>query len=282
MLIYNKDSRHGFWEIESESIHACITDIPYGIDYSSWDILHNNTNSALGGASPAQEGKGVFKSRGKPKNGWSKSDGVRGKEFMDFYKPVLMDLLRVLKPGSPLVVFTGRQYQHNFVTVAEECGFILKDILCWDKVTAPFRAQNIGRVLEKRGVQYTGNDRLGSPRPRFEPIVWLFKPYPIGGTLTDCFLENGVGCFDSEFLMDNIITYPSKIINRIHETEKPVGLLEILTQAFTKTGHTILDPFCGSASQAVACMNLGRNFVGYESDPVMYEKSMGKLNIGTA
>lgn len=199
---------------------------------------------------------------------------------MDFYRPILFELFRVLKPGSPLLVFTGRQYQHNFVTIAEECGFIFKDTISWDKVTAPFRAQNIGKVLERRGVHYTGNDRLGSPRPRVEPIVWLFKPYPIGGTLTDCFLKDRVGCFDADHLTDNIIKYPSTISDRIHETEKPVGLLEIITSAFTKAGQTIIDPFCGSASQGVACANLQRFFVGYESDPTMYEKAKRRLNVG--
>ena len=39
--------------IETASIHAIISDIPYGISYDDWDVLHNNTNSALGGASSA-------------------------------------------------------------------------------------------------------------------------------------------------------------------------------------------------------------------------------------
>ena len=33
------------------SIHAIISDIPYGIGCDDWDVLHANTNSALGGAS---------------------------------------------------------------------------------------------------------------------------------------------------------------------------------------------------------------------------------------
>lgn len=40
--------------IESASVHAIISDIPYGIGYDDWDILHNNTNSAYGGASSNQ------------------------------------------------------------------------------------------------------------------------------------------------------------------------------------------------------------------------------------
>lgn len=36
-------------------VDAIISDIPYGISIDKWDILHDNTNSALLGSSPAQE-----------------------------------------------------------------------------------------------------------------------------------------------------------------------------------------------------------------------------------
>ncbi len=41
--------------VASESVHLILSDIPYGINYEEWDVLHNNTNSALLGRSPAQE-----------------------------------------------------------------------------------------------------------------------------------------------------------------------------------------------------------------------------------
>lgn len=61
--------------IDNEYVHAIISDIPYGICYEDWDILHNNSNSALGGTSSAQLEMGsLFKRRGKPLNGWRESD----------------------------------------------------------------------------------------------------------------------------------------------------------------------------------------------------------------
>ena len=44
-------------KIASESIHAIVSDIPYGISYDEWDVLHKNTNSALLGASQAQKSR---------------------------------------------------------------------------------------------------------------------------------------------------------------------------------------------------------------------------------
>ena len=42
-------------QLEADSLHCCISDIPYGIGLDDWDVLHNNTNSALLGQSPAQK-----------------------------------------------------------------------------------------------------------------------------------------------------------------------------------------------------------------------------------
>lgn len=46
--------------VDTESVHLILSDIPYGINYDKWDVLHNNTNSALLGKSPAQEKVGQF------------------------------------------------------------------------------------------------------------------------------------------------------------------------------------------------------------------------------
>ena len=52
--------------------------------------------------------------------------------------------------------------------------------------------------------------------------------------------------------------------DRHHPAEKPVELLERLVK---KTGATILDPFMGSGTTGVACVQTGRNFIGIEIDP---------------
>ena len=71
--IYKGDSIELIKEIESESIHLILSDIPYGISFDKWDILHDNKNSALGGACASQMKMGSgFKSRGKPINAGAK------------------------------------------------------------------------------------------------------------------------------------------------------------------------------------------------------------------
>jgi site-specific DNA-methyltransferase (adenine-specific) len=51
-----------------------------------------------------------------------------------------------------------------------------------------------------------------------------------------------------------------------HPTEKPLKLMTALVSDFTNPGETILDPFMGSGSTGVACVQLGRRFIGIERD----------------
>lgn len=50
-----------------------------------------------------------------------------------------------------------------------------------------------------------------------------------------------------------------------HSAEKPVPLFKRAIELVG--GATILDPFCGSGTTGVACMQTGRNFIGIEIDP---------------
>lgn len=254
-------------EIPDGSVDCVITDAPYGIDFSEWDVLHDNKNSALLGKSPANKESSVFKSRGKPLNGWSEGDKLKSKQIQQWAEKWLVELFRITKPCSPILIFTGRQYLHRFAIAAEDAGFVLKDIISWDKKTSVFRAQKVSCVLDRRGISPSDGDwRLGNLSPQVEPILYLFKPYPTGTTITDQFLSSGLGCINTVNHKSNLISISSKVIDKKHETQKPVELMELLTELVSKEGHMILDPFMGSGTTGVACKNLNRKFIGVERD----------------
>lgn len=76
----------------------------------------------------------------------------------------------------------------------------------------------------------------------------------------------------------SIIKQPRDHYATIHPTQKPVRLLERLLALVTKEGDIILDPFAGSASTAIACMDTGRDFIGYEIDKEYYVRAMGRIS----
>ena len=65
--------------------------------------------------------------------------------------------------------------------------------------------------------------------------------------------------------------YPKRVLkfNRqtgLHPTQKPVELLEYLIKTYTNEGEIVLDFTMGSGSTGVACVNIGRKFIGIELD----------------
>jgi site-specific DNA-methyltransferase (adenine-specific) len=59
---------------------------------------------------------------------------------------------------------------------------------------------------------------------------------------------------------------PSGTADRCHPTQKPLPLMTELVELFTDPGDIVLDPFAGSGSTGVACVRLGRRFIGIEKD----------------
>jgi len=54
--------------------------------------------------------------------------------------------------------------------------------------------------------------------------------------------------------------------DRQHPTQKPTKLMRWVLENYTHEGDTILDPFMGSGTTGVACVQTGRNFIGIEID----------------
>ncbi len=62
-----------------------------------------------------------------------------------------------------------------------------------------------------------------------------------------------------------------KGMDKQHPCQKPVELMKwCMERVKIPTGATILDPFMGSGTTGVACVQTGRNFIGIEIDPTYY------------
>lgn len=57
----------------------------------------------------------------------------------------------------------------------------------------------------------------------------------------------------------------------LHPTEKPIPLMAEIVKDFTSAGQTVLDPFMGSGTTGVACVKLGRKFIGIELDEKYFD-----------
>lgn len=275
--------------IKDQTIDAIISDIPYGISYEEWDVLHNNTNSALLGTSTAQKKAGpVFQHRGKPLNGWSKADRKIAEEYQQWCGSWAYEWLRVLKPGTSVFIFAGRRMAPRCICALEDAGFIFKDMIAWMKDKAPHRAQRISVIYNRRKdfeneQKWTGW-RVGNLRPIFEPILWFTKPYTLGGTLADNVRDYDVGAFNNdawknytEDCSNTIKVVSKKSDHGLHPTQKPIELLRALVELSTVENQLVLDPFCGSGSTLLAAHELKRNYIGIDNNENYVEIAKKRL-----
>lgn len=271
--ITNEDCRNHIKNLGENSVDLFLSDIPYGINLDEWDVLHKNTNSALLGSSPAQQGKSGFKKRGKPLNGWNDADRNIGKEYYNWCLTWTKDLFPVMKPGASVFIFGARRTLHRAILAMEDSGFILRDVLAWKKQNAHHRAQRLSIVLERRKLKKEAEEwegwRLGNLAPIYEPIAWFFKPYDI--TITSNILEYGVGAMNTsingKYKADdtNVLNFWfGKNEKQYHEAQKPLSIMKYLIELTTKENQIVLDPFIGSGTTAVAAKMLKRNYIGFE------------------
>lgn len=100
---------------------------------------------------------------------------------------------------------------------------------------------------------------------------WLYWDKKIGGDFSD-----GELAWTSEKKAVRAFSYNSFTglkggHLRQHPTQKPVALMEWSIRNCKNNPETILDPFMGSGTTGVACMNLGRKFIGIEIEPKYFD-----------
>lgn len=62
-----------------------------------------------------------------------------------------------------------------------------------------------------------------------------------------------------------------------HPTEKPLPLMMDLVSLYTDHGQNLCDPYAGSGTTGVACVRLGRRFVGVERDPRWFDLACRRI-----
>ena len=211
-----------------------------------------------------------------------------GKEYQEWCASWAREVFPKLKCGASLFVFGARRTIHRVVNAFEDSGFLLKDIIAWKKEAAHHRAQRVSIVFDRRGLKDAATTwqgwRIGNLAPIYEPIAWFMKPYKIGGTIADNVLEHGVGAMNVE-VCQGYDTTPTNVLEfgfqkderRIHEAQKPLKLIEYLIRLTTRKDQTVLDPFIGSGTTAVAARRTNRHFIGFEVVPEFCNGALHRL-----
>jgi site-specific DNA-methyltransferase (adenine-specific) len=102
----------------------------------------------------------------------------------------------------------------------------------------------------------------------FTQLTEIKSPNRAAGTING--INNGMN--ERSIMREkSIIELQSVRYKLVHPTEKPVRLAERILALISDPGDTIYDPFMGSGSFGVACINTGRKYIGSEISPEYFD-----------
>lgn len=116
------------------------------------------------------------------------------------------------------------------------------------------------------------------------PIVWhKSNPSPMNGQyvylsgveLAVWFKPRGRKVFNAH--CKNTVFKHSNGSRKIHPTQKNVNLFEELITDNTNENEIVLDPFMGSGTTAIACINTDRQYIGFELDKEYYNLTQNRI-----
>ena len=210
--------------IPDKSIDAVICDLPYGTTKCSWDIV------------------------------------IPFDKLWEQYN-------RIVKDNGAIVLF-GQEPFSSFLRASNINNY--KYDIYWEKE----RLTNINQVKRRVGKTVETISIFYKKQCTYNPQMIKYEGKPRTnkvkngkmGTLTD---QQEKKVFEYN---DTGWRYPTQVwkfkrdclTSSLHETQKPVALLEELIKTFTSEGETVLDNTMGSGSTGVACINTNRNFIGIE------------------
>jgi len=183
----------------AESVHAVVTDPPYGLAFMGRD--------------------------------W---DDFEPKEYQEWCEQWATEVKRVLKPGGHLLAFSSNRTHHRLFAGVEDAGFEIRDTITWHYGSGFPKASDISKTIDKRagiepdsindaeGVGFMNSDddgwndtqkhiQMGEPatdaakkwdgfktglKPATEYVVMARKPFD--GATVDSVLEHGTGALNIE------------------------------------------------------------------------------------
>ena len=87
---------------------------------------------------------------------------------------------------------------------------------------------------------------------------------------------------DSDYTQ-NFTNYPNELIefdieyDTVHETQKPVKLIEYLIRTYSNEGEVVLDNTMGSGTTGIGCLNTNRKFIGIEKEEKYFKLSKYRI-----
>jgi DNA modification methylase len=255
---------------EPDSIHAVITDPPYGLlEYTEKEQA--KLRSGRGGVwriPPSFDGH-----RRSPLPRFTILDDRDREELQLFFRRLADSLIRVVVPGANVVVASNPLLAHIVASSMAQSGLEIRGYI--SRLTMTMRGGD-----RPKNAHQEFNGVTVMPRSMWEPWVLLRKP--LDGRVQDNLRKWRTGGFrrpTAELPFGDVIrSNPTPKVERQiapHPSLKPQDFLRRIVRAVLPLGEgVILDPFAGSGSTLAAANAVGYESIGLEKDPVYYQMAI--------
>ena len=245
------------------SIHAVVTDPPYGVvEYSAKEQL--KLRARKGGVwriPPTLDG---VQRAPLPRFTTLTRDDLELVD--DFFRAFANALVRVLTPGANVFVASNPLLSHIVAGALSEGGLERRGEII--RLVQTLRGGD-----RPKGAHAEFPDVSVMPRSQWEP--WLLFRKPLSGTAAENLRTWGTGGFrrisDSQPFGDVIRSAPTNATEKRiapHPSLKPQAFLRKIVRASLPLGRgLVLDPFAGSGSTLAAAEAVGYASLGVERDP---------------
>jgi site-specific DNA-methyltransferase (adenine-specific) len=191
-------------------------------------------------------------------------------DYLTMLRDVLAECARTLEPGGRLAVNVANLGRRPYRSLAADVTSILQDDL---------RLLLRGEVIWQKQRGASGSCAWGSYQSPANPvlrdttervIVASKGRFDRVGRGSAAAGEPGAATIPGDEFMEatlDVWEIPAESATRVgHPAPFPVALVERCIQLFTYAGDVVLDPFMGSGTTAVAAVNTGRHYIGYDTD----------------
>ncbi len=181
-------------------------------------------------------------------------------EYLDLLRAVFRETYRVLVMGGRACINVANLGRKPYIPLASfinqimlEEGFLMRGEIIWDK-----------------GGSAGSSTAWGSWRSASNPTIRDVHEYILifskGRFKRDSMgRENSISREDFLECTKSVWRFPTASARRVgHPAPFPVELPRRLIELYTFRGEIVLDPFMGSGATALAALQTGRHFVGYD------------------
>ncbi len=205
-------------------------------------------------------------------------------DYLKMLEDVFRECCRVLEPGGRIAVNVANLGRKPYRSLAadvtrilqDDLGLLLRGEVVWVKAEGAGGSCAWGSFASASNpvLRDISERIIVAAKGRFDRAVSRKKRRALGLPHENTISKEAF----MELTLDIWRFRPESATRVGHPAPFPVELPRRLIELYTYRGDTVLDPFMGSGSSALAALLTGRSFVGFEADPTYVQASKRRLD----